>query len=161
MNNLEFAIAMEKEGERYYLAQAELNKDNSLNKVCLLMAEDERKHAKILADLLKGKREKLEDRDFFMDLKSVFDNLEETKDGAVDAKSQLEFYKDAQEKEKESIELYLKLRDASCLKEDVEIYDFLIAQEKEHYEVLGELIKLLTHGEEWVESPEFGLREDY
>ena len=152
MNNLEFAIAMEKEGERYYLAQAELNKDNSLNKVCLLMAEDERKHAKILADLLKGKREKLEDRDFF---------LEETKDGAVDAKSQLEFYKDAQEKEKESIELYLKLRDASCLKEDVEIYDFLIAQEKEHYEVLGELIKLLTHGEEWVESPEFGLREDY
>ena len=161
MNNLEFAIAMEKEGEEFYLKQAELNKDNSLYKVCMLMAEDERKHAKVLADLLKGKKDKLENRDFFKEIKVVFSEANNILGDSLDPESQLKFYEEAQDKEKESIELYLKLRDASCEEEDVKVYNFIIDQEKEHYKVLGELIKLLTHGQEWVENAEFGLREDY
>ena len=161
MNNLEFAIAMEKEGEEFYLKQAELNKDNSLYKVCMLMAEDERKHAKVLADLLKGKKDKLENRDFFKEIKVVFSEANNILGDSLDPESQLKFYEEAQDKEKESIELYLKLRDASCEEEDVKVYNFIIDQEKEHYKVLGELIELLTHGQEWVENAEFGLRGDY
>ena len=38
MNNLEFAVAMERDGEKYYLRQAEIYKDNEgLKKVCLFL----------------------------------------------------------------------------------------------------------------------------
>lgn len=161
MNNLEFAIAMEKEGEEYYLRQADLNKDNSLYKVCMLMAEDERKHAEILANTLRGEKAELEDRDFYNEIKSIFHEARDVKGDSFDSNSQLEFYLMAQKKEKESIELYLKLREASCEEKDFEIFDFIIEEEREHYKLLGELVELLTHGEEWVESAEFGLRGDY
>jgi len=45
---LKFAIQMELDGERYYLEQAELNKDNNLRPVFVMLAGEERKHAEIL-----------------------------------------------------------------------------------------------------------------
>ena len=44
---------------------------------------------------------------------------------------------------------------------DVLLYMFLIGQEEEHLRVLEELVKLLGHAEDWVESAEFGNREIY
>jgi rubrerythrin len=42
-----------------------------------------------------------------------------------------------------------------------EIFEYLISQEKEHLTLFEELVTLLTRPEEWVESAEFGIREDY
>ena len=39
MNNWKFAIDMELDGEKYYKEQAKINKDNSLNVVCPMLAE--------------------------------------------------------------------------------------------------------------------------
>jgi len=39
MNDLNFAIKMENDGEKYYREQAEINKNNALYTVCLKMAE--------------------------------------------------------------------------------------------------------------------------
>ena len=48
MNVFEVAIAMEVDLEQYYLEQARINKENSLNKIFNMLADDERKHADIL-----------------------------------------------------------------------------------------------------------------
>ena len=45
MNDLQFAINMERDGEKFYREQAELNKDNALYEVCMMLAEDEKHHA--------------------------------------------------------------------------------------------------------------------
>jgi rubrerythrin len=42
-----------------------------------------------------------------------------------------------------------------------EIFDYLIGQEQEHLILFEELVKMVTRPEEWVESAEFGIREDY
>lgn len=34
-------------------------------------------------------------------------------------------------------------------------------QEEEHYEIIDQLVTLLSRSEEWVESAEFGLRKEY
>ncbi len=36
-----------------------------------------------------------------------------------------------------------------------------IFKEKQHYEVLDEMVQLLQNAEQWVESAEFGIRKDY
>jgi len=48
MNTLDFAINMEQEGYKYYADQAELNKDNELQKVFQLLSKSEKEHATLL-----------------------------------------------------------------------------------------------------------------
>ena len=45
--------------------------------------------------------------------------------------------------------------------EDKKMFLFLIEQEKKHRLLFDELITMLLKPDEWVESAEFGIREEY
>ena len=72
-----------------------------------------------------------------------------------------DFYKIASEKERESIDLYTKYLSNAEEDREKELFEYLISQEKQHFAVLEELVKLLGHAEEWVENAEFGIRKEY
>jgi rubrerythrin len=167
MNVLEFAINMENDGERYYREQAELNRDNGLFVVCSLLADDERNHAALL-------RSRYENREYVLDQGSEVERVGNVFSGLVDIGldekeliGQLDFYKLAADRERESIVLYSEMLEESVGqgndqgRKDIVLFEFLIRQEEEHLRVLEELVKLLTHAEDWVESAEFGNREEY
>lgn len=167
MNVLEFAINMENDGERYYREQAELNRGNGLFVVCGMLADDERNHAALL-------RSRYESGSFVLDegsdvdrVGNVFSGLGDIGYGDKDIRGQLDFYRLAAERERESIVLYSEMlegamgEDGSQARADVLLFEFLIRQEEEHLRVLEELVRLLSHAEEWVEDAEFGNREDY
>ncbi len=61
---------------------------------------------------------------------------------------------------KKSIDLYEKLLVESADGGEKELFRYLVGQEKEHFTMLDELVTMLRHAEEWVESPEFGLRKE-
>ncbi len=159
MNTIDFAINMELEGQKYYLDLAELNNDNELSKVFLLLADSEKQHANLLEKYKKKEDLSLESQFIRPEFKSVFSDLKlSRKEQSV---KQLDAYHIACELEVQSIELYknMKTKAGSVLEE--EIYDFLIRQEEEHLVLFEELVKLVTRPEEWVESAEFGIREEY
>ncbi|HOV69962.1 MAG TPA: hypothetical protein PLZ84_06515 [Clostridia bacterium] len=64
----------------------------------------------------------------------------------------------AYEKEKQSIELYRDL--LNQFPENKDLFEFLIAQEEDHLKTLGLILEFVRPGQ-WVESAEFGVREDY
>ncbi len=161
MNALEFAIKMEQDGEQYYRKHAEENKDNSLNVVCLMLADDESHHAQILINRLNKKDYTLPDSETLLKAKNVFEGIDDIGMEIKSIPSQLDFYRIATEKEKQSITLYSELLAKAEDRKDIDIFEYLIQQEKQHYEVLDNLAMLLQHTEEWVESAEFGLRKDY
>lgn len=167
MNVLEFAINMENDGERYYREQAELNRGNGLFVVCSMLADDEANHAVLL-------RSRYESGSFVPGEDSnvdrvgnVFSGLGDINFGDEGISGQLDFYRLAADRERESIVLYSELlegamgQENSQGREDVLLFEFLIKQEEEHLRVLEELVKLLSHAEEWVEDAEFGNREEY
>lgn len=167
MNVLEFAINMENDGEKYYREQAELNRDNGLFVVCSMLADDERNHAALL-------RSRHENREYDLGVGSkvdrvgnVFSGLGDINYDDKDISSQLDFYRLAADRERASIELYSEMleealgQDGVDSKADVVLFEFLIRQEEEHLRVLEELVKLLSHAEDWVEDAEFGNREEY
>ena len=160
MNVLEFAINMELDGEKYYKEQAEINKDNSLNSVCLMLADDEAHHAKILKNRQSQKPYDLSESDTLLKAKNVFSGIGDIDMELKPTPSQLDFYRIASEKEKESIALYSELLSKAEDKQDTAVFEYLIQQEKKHHEVLDNLASMLRHSEEWVESPEFGLRKE-
>jgi rubrerythrin len=72
---------------------------------------------------------------------------------------QADVYMLALEKEKQSIALYRELLDQSV--EDKDLFEFLIAQEEEHQKTIESILETITRPGQWVESAEFGVREDY
>ena len=161
MNALEYAIQMELDGEKYYREQAELNKDNSLYTVCLMLAEDEKKHAMILSNKLEKLAYELTDSEMLLDVKNVFTDINNIEMEEKEVLSQLDFYRIALDKEKQSIELYTDLLNKAADSEEKDVFEYLIRQERQHQDVLEELVTLLRHAHEWVEAAEFGIRKEY
>ncbi len=161
MNTLEAAIQMESEGEKYYTEQMERNKNNQLYTVCLMLAEDERKHAQLLNNKLKGLPYELKETNMLTEVKNIFADLHDIKTEGKEITSQLDFYRLALKLEKESIDHYTDLLEKAEDSQDKELFKFLIKQEEQHHQIFDELIVLLSRAEEWVESAEFGVREEY
>ena len=162
MSILESAIHMELDGEKFYEQQARLNSDSSVKKVCLLLAQEEKKHAQFLKNKQDKIAYKLIDTDKPTKDQSVFDHMGIIKSDIMATPTQLEFYKAALAIEQRSIDLYTDLLSKAETEEEKTLFIFLVEQEKRHFSMIDEMVTLLRHTQEWVESPEFGLRiEDY
>ena len=162
MNALEYAIKMELDGEAYYREQAALNVDNRLKTVCDLLAGEEKNHADLLQKKQLDQSYALPDSDSYTGIKNLFQDIDDYKDAVKKNPTQLDFYRIALEKEQDSIVLYSQFLDNAKNEQETELFQFLISQEKYHFALIDELVTILRHTEEWVESPEFGLRiEDY
>jgi rubrerythrin len=157
MNGLEYAVQMELDGEMFYREQALKNKDNKLNPVFISLAEDEKKHAKIIKEKQVG-IDSLIDEEDVESVKNVFIDATGL-DSKGSATEQIDAYRKALEMEKKSIDLYKKLLSES--KDDKDIFEFLIKEEEAHYKLIEEIIEMVRHPNEWVESAEFGLRKKY
>lgn len=161
MNSFEFAIKMELDGEKYYKEQAEINKDNGLNAVFLLLAKDEENHAKILQNKFNKLSYELQDNNILSKSKNVFKGIKDFKSGIRELPKQLDLYRAALEKEKQSIDLYKKLLDEATEDQEKSLFEYLVKQETDHFAILEELGLLVSRPDEWVESAEFGIREKY
>lgn len=160
MNALEYAINMEIDGENYYSEQAKLNHHNSLEVVCLLLAKAEHNHAQLLQNKAAGLTYELSDDDSYSKIKNVFKDAGDFKSDIKVTPNQLDFYRTALEKEKQSIELYTNLLSNAADAHEKALFNFLIEQENQHFSILDEMVTMLRHAEEWVESAEFGLRNE-
>lgn len=161
MESLKFAIEMELDGEKFYLEQAEINKDNNLSTIFKMLAEEERKHADLIKSKMEDKDYELVEDQSLKEYKNVFEEIKDFHSEEIVDPTQTDAYRYALKKEKESIELYEKLKEEATDEKTKELFSFLIDMEKNHYRIFEELVKHLRHGEEWVEDAEFGKRETY
>ncbi len=159
MDILQYAINMELDGEKYYREQAEKNKGNELHGLCNWLAEEEKRHAGILENKINKVTYRLIDSDLFLSFPNIYSDAKDIETEGQRDSNQLAFYRIAADTEKNSIDLYEKfLKEAK--EDEKEIFQYLIKQEKQHYEVFEELSRILTNAEQWIESPEFGRREE-
>ena len=162
MTALEFAIQMELDGEKYYLEQAEKNKDNNLHIVFKILADEERLHAEILEKHAKQVEYEMDESIAYTEFQNVFRDLDDFDVETKTAPDQLDAYRLALQKEQESIDLYEKMLAEAKREEDRALFSFLVEQENIHYRVFDDIIQHLIKAEQWVEDAEFGRRmEEY
>ncbi|MGB8454823.1 MAG: ferritin family protein [Anaerocolumna sp.] len=161
MDTLELALSLEFDLETYYTGQAEKNKENSLFVVFTMLAGEEQKHV----DILLGKADlfdlNVEDENILSEARGLFKKLANFESDIKELPSQLDSYRMALGMEQKSLNFYKSLHDTAVDEKTKKTYQYLIKQEDIHCTVMEELVKLTTRPEEWVESAEFGLREDY
>ncbi len=160
MNTLDYAIKMEYDGEKYYREQAEINKDNGLYVVCNLLADEEKNHAQILESKKNKLDYKLIESDFLSNAKNVYTGVKGIEVEGTNYPSQLDFYRIVCEMEKKSVDLYKQFLFEAKEDEEKKLFKFLIKQEEGHIEAFEEMSRLLQNAEWWIESPEFGRRNE-
>ncbi len=161
MELLDLALSMENDLEAFYRKQAELNEGNSLQKVFLILAGEEENHAAILQSYKKDIVLPFKDSNILTNVKSIFKEMTDFKMEIKHIPNQLDIYRMALEKEEESVKFYQDLLDKASEEQSKKVFGYLIKQEDTHCIILEELVKMTSRPEEWVESAEFGLREEY
>jgi rubrerythrin len=161
MKGLEFAIQMELDGEKYYLQQAELNQDNGLKTVFLMLAQDEKKHAEVLKSRFAKSEYALEENEKLNNISSIFDGIGDYREAIKAKPAQLDLYRAALDNEQQSIDLYKKGLEEASEPEEKALYEFLVKEETSHYQIIEEIIQYIKRTDDWVESAEFGKREEY
>lgn len=157
MNALGYAINMENEGNKYYLNQAEISYNKGLNKIFLMLASDEKNHETILRNKMIDMPCKLIPTDTLCEVKNIFNDVGDFKSDIRDIPRQLELYRMALDKEKQSMDLYTDMLSRTSEVAERELFEYLIQQEKQHFEAINLLVMSLSHPEEWVENAEFGI----
>ncbi|PKM71773.1 MAG: rubrerythrin [Firmicutes bacterium HGW-Firmicutes-16] len=152
MNVLGYAISMEMEGNKYYLNQAEINNSNGLHKIFLMLAQDEKNHEMILRNKMIESPYKLIFTDTLPNVKHILNEIGNLKSELRKNPWQLKLYKMALDKKKKSINLYSDMLSTAHEADEKELFEYLINQELQHYEILDNLIVSLSDPEEFVES---------
>lgn len=168
MNIFEFALKMESDGEKYYRDQAAKTKYADLKKVLEGLAEDEHRHYEIIKAAQNQTFNHIEDNPSLSSLQNVFtiskdknfimkneESIAKLKDEQIDV------YRAALTKEKESVELYKKLKEESARQEETKIFEKLMHEEEKHVEVLDDIIEMLNNVNDWVEAAEFNHKDIY
>jgi rubrerythrin len=161
MELLDLALSMENDLQAFYHKQAMIHEDNRLHAVFTLLEKEEEKHAELLKSFKDDIVLPLNDSEILADVQSIFKEIEEFKLDIKNIPSQLDIYRMALEKEEQSLKFYQDLHDKAKEDQSRKVFGYLINQEDKHCIILEELVKLVNRPEEWVESAEFGLREDY
>jgi len=166
MDIFDFALKMESDGETYYRALAEKVIYEDLKTVLVGLADDEHRHFEIIKSV-QNQTFNYGDDPKLSKIKNVFaaDNKDlapENKELMAKLKDeQIDVYRAALLREKESVALYKKLIIASDLQEQKAICETLMHEEEKHMEVIDNIIDMLNHVNDWVEAAEFNHHNKY
>jgi len=168
MNTFDFALKMEVDGEKYYREHAAKVQYEELKVVLEGLADDEQRHYKIVKLLQNQTFNFMEADRTISNTKNVFESsknkefIPKDKESIAKLKDeQMDVYQAALRKEEESVELYKKLQETAEQQAEKDIIQKLVNEEEKHAEVLGNIIEMLNHVNEWVESPEFNHQKPY
>jgi rubrerythrin len=154
------AIALEERAETNYRGAAETTSDPSARKILTLLADEEARHADALRTMNAGS---LQAKSSLID--AAKDWIGGSLEGGVESISTdaalLEVLRQAVEIERATETFY---REQGALSDESEIrtlFHRLAAIEKGHFLFVSSLVEYYDRPEEWVESAEFGLRDEY
>lgn len=161
MHSIDYAIQTEADGARYYSEQAQKNQGTTLQKVFEVLAEEELEHEIILKRILSDTFSEIPENGKCRNMHLLFSDMCSFKVEIQENPHQIDVYRVARDMEQKSIDLYEKM--ASEAKNDIEktVLNYLLIQEKNHYQTMDELCIRIGRPDEWVESAEFGEREEY
>jgi len=162
MTIIDDAIELEKWAERYYTNGAELVTDPSGKRILELLAKEEVRHAQVLAKIKEKDHGELGSSSLISEVKGLIEGaVKEEKDAISSDASLRDVLHKAMEIEQATKKFYEEKGSATGDPKEKDLFGILAKQELGHYLLVGSLVEYFDRPAEWVESAEFGLREEY
>lgn len=103
----------------------------------------------------------LKDNNTLSESKNVFKGIADFKNKIKKIPYQVDSYRTALEREKQSIDLYEKFLSEATDDKAKKLFEYLVKQEEGHFTILEDMVTLVNCTAEWIESAEFGTRKEY
>ncbi len=168
MDIFDFALKMELESEKYYREQASKTNFTDLQNLLANLADAEARHYKIVEALRLQNTEPLPDNEALAETKNIFESYIKDAEALRNAISiekikeeQIDVYRLALVKEKESVEVYEKMLAQAQNPHAKAVIERLIKEEQSHAEAMDEIVDLLNKVSDWVEAAEFNHTDSY
>lgn len=160
MNSVEMAYKMEADAVAFYLECANKVQSPVGRKMFLSIAEDEKRHIKMITQVL----DKLElSFDKASPIKAVMSIFAEMKDQMVERAAatadEMEAFKVALEMEGRGRDFYLKSAAEAPTPVEKKLFDTLVAEEEEHFRMFSNTLEFLTNTKGWFLWEEKGVIE--
>ncbi len=150
MNAIEIAVRMETDAIKFYSEAAKKTKYPAGKKMLETIVLDEKRHLQIVSQILKGLDVHMEDVHPIKNIKTVFEQMKDEMMQRVEATSdELEAFKIAMRMEKEGIEFYRKLKNEAQTGKEKELFQKLIKEEEQHYEIFSNTFSFLQDTGNW------------
>jgi len=156
MNVYEYAMKVEKDGEKYYRDLASKTEDPGVKSILTMLADEEVKHYVVFEKMSKNQIIPTQSSvDIFKNTKNIFEKMQKENQLPNFSQDQIEFYKNALRSEENSYKFYTEK--ALMLEEGEQKQAFLRIAEEEraHYVLLENVIEYISTPQTWVESAEF------
>lgn len=162
MNIFEYAMQMEKDGEKYYRELASKCHAPGFERILNWMADDEVKHYEILEKLnAKSKHPDLLDTDILMNTKNVFQQMKDEKEALQCPPNEVDLYKRALEIEQKSKDFYLEEAEKEENHPQSDVLHYLAREEGKHVRILQNLVDFVSRPDNWLEDAEWYHLEKY
>ncbi|OQX09196.1 MAG: rubrerythrin [Desulfobulbaceae bacterium A2] len=164
MNVYEYAMEMEKDGEKYYRELAAHCPVEGVRSILTMLANEEVKHYNTIAYLQKRAGDFPPAETLVLEnAKNVFTRMKEEKTDIRFASSDLESYRKAVAIEEMSREFYLD-KAADVEEEDVrQIFLRLAGEEEKHFRIMENIVEFVARPEpgNWLENAEWHHLDEY
>jgi rubrerythrin len=150
MNAIEIAKKMETDAIKFYNEASEKIKNPVGKKMFLSIVEDEKRHLDILLKIIDGLSIELQDVSPKKNVKTIFETMKDKMMKRVEAtEDELEAFKVAMQMEGEGIEFYKKALSKAVTKEEKLLFERLIKEEQEHYDIFANTHFFLSDSGSW------------
>lgn len=162
MNIFKFALNFEKEQKEFYQKEARGSENKYLKKIFNDLAEEEKKHEKIVEQLAEEKNVDHIESDILPKVKEVFEKIATTRSKEkVIPEKQVDVYKRARKMESESYIYYKTRAEETELPFVRRVFESLAKEEKKHETIMRNLVEFVDRPSTWLDDAEWYHSEDY
>jgi rubrerythrin len=165
MNIFEFAMQMEKDGESYYRDLARESNTRGLQKIFVMLADEEVKHFKVIQSMqLKQPATRLAESTILDNTKNIFQEMKDLKQPLhIDSNVETEKYRFARDIEEKSRDFYQKSADETDIESQREIFLKLAGEEEKHLRIMENIVDFVSRPEpgQWLENAEWSHLSSY
>ncbi|MBD3427122.1 MAG: hypothetical protein GF409_07840 [Candidatus Omnitrophica bacterium] len=161
MNPFDFAMQLEKEGEKYYRELAEKTDNEGCRNIFNMLADDEVKHFNVFKGMKEGKTEDFPATQVMEEARKTFQSFAEKGNPFEEEMSQKELYGKALEVEEKTRDFYLEKSEETEDSREKELFRKIADEEQMHYNLIDELLGFIKEPETFLENAEFFNSDDY
>ena len=159
MNIYEFAMQMERDGERFYRNLADGSSSPGMSRILTSLADDEAKHYITVKEMAEDVEPDMDKTTVLTDAKNVFAQMQGT---SLDLGGlQVEVYRQAQEIERQSRKFYKEQADQATKASARTILLEIADEEQRHYFLLDRIVEFIDRPRTWIENAEFNHLDEY
>jgi len=161
MDIYDYAMKMEKDGEKYYRELVQKTNMKGLKSILNMLADDEVKHYKVIEMMKQNTQPQIVETKILTTVRNIFSQMKEKNEKFDSEVSQLELYKKALNIEEKSHDFYSQKAEEINDDSKKKIFLKLAEEEQKHYYLIDNIIDFITKPGNWAESAEFFKYDQY